>query len=68
MKILNLSGQVARHLLALLVKKKNGSARNSFAYRELNKNTVSDKFPLPLILDEIARLRAAKYFTSLDMA
>jgi len=53
---------------ALLVKKKNGSTRLCVDYRELNKNTVADKFPLPLILDQIARLRGAKYFTSLDMA
>jgi len=53
---------------ALIVKKKNGSARLCVDYRELNSNTVADKFPLPLISDQIARLRGAKYFTSLDMA
>jgi len=52
--------------LALLVKK-NGSAKLCVDYRELNKNTVAYKFPLPLISDQTARLRGAKYFTSLDM-
>lgn len=37
-------------------------------YRELNKNTVADRYPLPLIADQIARLRKAKYFICLDMA
>lgn len=37
-------------------------------YRELNDNTVPDRFPLPLISDQIARLHGARYFTSLDMA
>jgi len=53
---------------ALLGKKKNGLERVCVDYRELNKNTAADKFPLPLISDQIARLRRAKYFTSLDMA
>jgi len=50
------------------VKKKTGSARFRVDYRELNKNTVVYKFPLPLISDQIVRLRGAKYFTPLDMA
>jgi len=51
---------------AILVKKKNGSATLCVDYRELNKNTAAEKFPLPLISDQIARLRGAKYFTSPD--
>lgn len=53
---------------ALLVKKKNGSVRLCVDYRELNSNTVADKFSLPLISDQIARLRGAKFFTCLHMA
>lgn len=34
----------------------------------LNENTVADKYPLPLISDQIARLRGAKYFSCIDMA
>jgi len=52
----------------LLVKKKNGSDRLCVDYRELNSNTVSDRYPLPLINDQIAGLAGAKYFTCLDMA
>lgn len=52
----------------LLVKKKDGSERLCVDYRELNKNTVADRFLLPLIADQIARLQKAKYFISLDMA
>jgi len=52
----------------LLVRKKNGSDRLCVDYRELNANTVSDKYPLPLISDQIARLSGAKFFTCIDMA
>jgi len=52
----------------MLVNKKDGSHRLCVDYRELNSNTVSDRYPLPLIADQIARLHGAKYFTCLDMA
>lgn len=52
----------------MLVNKKDGSHRLCVDYRELNANTVSDRYPLPLIADQIARLHGAKYFTCLDMA
>ncbi|GBP92949.1 hypothetical protein EVAR_84052_1 [Eumeta japonica] len=52
----------------LLVKKKDGSDRLCVDYRELNRNTVPDKFPLPLISDQIQRLKGANYFTILDAA
>lgn len=52
----------------LLVKKKDGSERLCVDYRELNDNTVPDRFPLPLISDQIARLHGGYYFTILDMA
>uniref|UniRef100_V5G0J8 Transposon Ty3-I Gag-Pol polyprotein n=1 Tax=Anoplophora glabripennis TaxID=217634 RepID=V5G0J8_ANOGL len=52
----------------LLVKKKDGSDRLCVDFRGLNDNTIDDKFPLPLIADQIARLSNAKYFTCLDMA
>jgi len=45
-----------------------GSDRLCVDYRELNSNTVADKYPLPLIQDQIDRLRGANYFTCLDMA
>ncbi|GBP19132.1 hypothetical protein EVAR_83445_1 [Eumeta japonica] len=52
----------------LLVKKKDGSDRLCVDYREPNRNTVPDKFPLPLISDQIQRLKGANYFTILDAA
>jgi len=51
----------------LLVKKKEGSDRLCIDFRELNLNTISDKFPLTLISDQIDRLRSGKYFSILDM-
>lgn len=52
----------------LLVKKKDGSDRMCVDYRKLNEITVKDRFPLPLIDDQIDRLGKHKFFTSLDMA
>jgi len=52
----------------LLVKKKNGTDRLCVDYRELNSNTISDKYPLPLISDQIGRLSGAKFFIFIDMA
>ena len=52
----------------LLVKKKDGSDRMCVDYRELNDNTIPDRYPLPLISDQIARLHGSHYFTILDMA
>jgi len=52
----------------LLVKKKDGSDRLCIDYRELRANTVADKYPFPLISDQVNRLRGGKYFSCLDMA
>lgn len=52
----------------LLVKKKDGSDRMCVDYRELNDNTIADRFPLPLISDQIARLHGGHFFTILDLA
>lgn len=51
-----------------MVRKKNETDRLCVDNRELNANTVSDKFPLPLISDQIARLRGGKYFSCVHMA
>lgn len=37
-------------------------------FRALNRVTVKDRYPLPLIDDHIDRLGSSKFFTSLDMA
>lgn len=51
----------------LLVKKKDGTVRMCVDYRELNKKTVPDKYPLPRIDDQLDRLHGNVYFTSLDL-
>ena len=52
----------------LLVNKKDGNPRLCVDYRSLNKCTVPNKNPLPLIEDQIDRLSGYKYFCSLDLA
>jgi len=49
------------------VKKKDGKLHLVQDYRALNAMTVKNKYPLPLILELIAKLRGAKYFTKLDV-
>ncbi|GBN74107.1 Transposon Ty3-I Gag-Pol polyprotein, partial [Araneus ventricosus] len=51
----------------VLVKKKDGSSRLCIDYRRLNKITVREHFPLPLIDDLLDRLQSAKLFTTLDL-
>lgn len=52
----------------LLVKKKNGEYRMCVDYRKLNAITVRDKYPMPLIEEQIDKLEANEYFTGLDLA
>ena len=47
--------------------KKDGSKRFCVDFRRLNKITVKNCYPLPLIDDILALLGKAKYFTSLDL-
>lgn len=51
----------------VLVKKKNGEVRMCVDYRDVNKKVVKERYPLPLIQDQINALCGAKYFTTLDM-
>jgi len=49
------------------VKKKDGKLCLVQDYRALNTMTMKNKYPLPLILELIEKLRGAKYFTKLDV-
>lgn len=52
----------------LLVPKKNGKLRLCTDFRLLNQNLVPERYPIPLIADQIARLNGQKYFSSIDCA
>lgn len=52
----------------LLVRKKNGEQRLCVDFRALNNKTTKDKYPLPLIEDQMSILSGNKYFTTLDLA
>ena len=51
----------------LFVKKKDGSMRLCIDYRELNRITVKNKYPLPRIDDLFDQLQGAKYFSKIDL-
>lgn len=51
----------------LFVPKPDGSMRMCIDYRELNKITVKNKYPMPRIDDLMDNLSGAKYFSSLDL-
>src|SRR6266511_1126092 len=53
--------------LVFFVKKKDGKLRLVQDYHVLNAMTMKNKYPLLLILELIAKLRGAKYFTKLDI-
>ncbi|GKC63903.1 putative reverse transcriptase domain-containing protein, partial [Tanacetum coccineum] len=51
----------------LFVKKKDGSMRMCINYKELNKMTIKNRYPLPRIDDLFDQLHGAKYFSKIDL-
>jgi hypothetical protein len=49
------------------VKKKDGILRLCIDYRQLNRVTVKNKYPLPQIDDLFDQLKGAKVFSKIDL-
>lgn len=52
----------------LLVRKKDGTQRMCVDYCMLNSVTIRERYPMPIIEDEVARLSGRACFITLDLA
>lgn len=50
-----------------LAEKKDGAKRICIDFRQLNKKIIRDRYPLPLIEDQIDKLQSARIFSTLDL-
>ncbi|KAG6452699.1 hypothetical protein O3G_MSEX007747 [Manduca sexta] len=52
----------------ILVRKKGGDYRLCVDYRKLNSMTVKDKYPLPVIEEQVEKLSGKRFFSTLDLS
>lgn len=50
------------------VPKKDGTKRICIDFRSLNKKIIRDRFPMPVLEDQLDRLQSGKFFTTIDLA
>lgn len=51
----------------VLTKKNDGSSRLCVDFRQLNKKIIKDRYPLPLIENQLDLLQSAKLFSTLEL-